>query len=127
MPGCGASNSTSAPGGQPPPGSSADSAAWPVGTPRPALRANCVARERAGWMCSGDNMANLNLYCTNIQYLSFHGPNQYEPRRPSWSESISAESGAVGAGRGAARWAAGQSARADLGRLDAPEPAARAP
>src|SRR5690606_8078115 len=53
MPGWGASSSTSAPCGHPPAGSCADNAAWPVGTPRAALRANWVARHRAGWMCSG--------------------------------------------------------------------------
>ena len=52
-PGCGDSSSTRLPIGQPPSGSSADSAACPVGRQRAAPRASWVARHKAGWMRSG--------------------------------------------------------------------------
>ena len=46
-PACGCSTSTSAPTGHPPPGSTASSAAWPVGRVAPALRASSSARQTA--------------------------------------------------------------------------------
>lgn len=54
IPGCGHSSSVSPPSGQPPPGSSASSASWPVASTRPTPRARLPARHSAGCSSSGD-------------------------------------------------------------------------
>lgn len=76
-PGCGDSSSTRLPIGQPPSGSSADSAACPVGRQRAAPRASWVARHKAGWMRSGTAWRGGRgarrvavYYCINIQHMA---------------------------------------------------------
>lgn len=53
MPCCCSSSSLRLPSGQPRPGSSADSAAWPVSMHCAAPRASCEARHSEGWIVSG--------------------------------------------------------------------------
>ena len=75
-PGCGDSSSTRLPIGQPPSGSSADSAACPVGRQR-APRASWSGAPQAGWMRSGTAWRGGRgarrvavYYCINIQHMA---------------------------------------------------------
>ncbi|MDB5775322.1 MAG: hypothetical protein JWP38_1455 [Herbaspirillum sp.] len=54
MPSCCSKSSIRLPIGQPPPGNSADSSAWPVSMQRVAPRASCDARQSDGCIVSGE-------------------------------------------------------------------------
>lgn len=75
-PACWTSRSISAPTGQPPPGSSADSAGYPVSTTRPRLCASWDARHRDGCISSARTAAvdigsSKNLYIYTVSYTQF--------------------------------------------------------